>query len=120
MFRRLALVGLAFAAFTNAQERAERSRIHVDHYVIDAEINPRTQTISAGVHGKITPVDDNITTASFELNNALNVSRIVDETGPQISASRSTQDFALRLTFPNPLQKGKSSTLTFTYDGRLS
>jgi aminopeptidase N len=120
MFRRLGLVGFAFAAILSAQERAERSRIHVDHYVIDAEINPRTQTVSAVVQVRITPVDDNITTASFELNNALNVSRIVDETGRQISASRSTQDFSVRLSFPNPLQKGKSTTLTFTYDGRLA
>jgi aminopeptidase N len=120
MFRRLGLVGLALAACIHAQDRAERARIHVDHYVIDAEINPRTQTISAVVQVKITPIDDNITNASFELNNALTVSKIVDETGHQISASRSTQDFALRLSFPNPLQKGKSTTLTFTYDGRLS
>jgi aminopeptidase N len=26
----------------------------------------------------------------------------------------------VRLSFPNPLQKGKSTTLTFTYDGRLA
>jgi aminopeptidase N len=120
MFRRLGIAGLALAALVSAQDRPERSRIHVDRYAIDAEINPRTQTVSAVVQVHITPVDDNITTASFELNNALNVSRIVDETGRQIPASRSTQDFSIRLSFPTPLQKGKASTLTFTYDGRLA
>ena len=89
-------------------------------YAIDADINPRTQAITANVQMRFIPLDDNVTTASFELNNALNVSRIVDESGRQIPASRSTQDFSIRLSFPAPLQKGKPSTLTFTYDGRLT
>ena len=115
----LALAG-AFAGSLAAQDKGARERIHVDHYLIDADINPRTQTLSATVQVRLTPLDDNVTSASFELNNALNVSRVVDETGRQIPASRSTQDFSIRLSFPTPLQKGKSCTLTFTYDGRLN
>ena len=121
MFRRLGLVALVLASVGLAQqERAGRSRIDVLNYVIDADINPRTQAVTASVQVRIVPLDDNVSTASFELNNALNVSRIVDDTGHQIPASRSTQDFAIRLSFPTPLQKGKPSTLTFTYDGRLA
>ena len=117
----LALVGLATGALVCAQqERGAGNRIHVDNYAIDAEINPRTQVLSANVQVKFTPLEDNITSASFELNNALNVSRIIDDGGRQIQASRNTQDFSLRLSFPNPLPKGKQSTLTFTYDGRLN
>jgi Peptidase family M1 domain len=103
-----------------AQDRGARSHINVESYAIDAEVNPRTQVISANVQVRFVPLDDNVTSASFELNNALNVSRIVDDSGKQIPASRSAQDFSIRLSFPNPLTKGKPSTLTFTYDGRLT
>lgn len=121
MFRRLGLVSLAIASAALAQqERVSRSRIDVQNYIIDADINPRTQAVTASVQVRFVPLEDNVSTASFELNNALNVSRIVDDTGHQIPASRSTQDFAIRLSFPTPLQKGKPSTLTFTYDGRLA
>lgn len=121
MLRRVLAAGLALAGVCGAQqERTRSSRINVENYVIDADINPSTQALAANVQVRFIPLDDNITTASFELNNALNVSRIVDDTGHQIPASRSTQDFSIRLNFPTPLQKGKASTLTFTYDGRLA
>lgn len=124
MFRSIGIAGLALAAAVGgnvwAQEKGSRARIDVQHYVINADVNPRTQALSANVQVRLVPLDDNITTASFELNNALNVSRIVDDTGRQIPASRSTQDFSIRLSFPTPLQKGRPSTLTFTYDGRLN
>ena len=59
------------------------------------------------------------TRASFELNNALNVSRVVDGQGKQIPASRNQQDFTVRLSFDQPLPKGQPVTITFYYDGRL-
>lgn len=112
-------VGLvATAAIAPAQER--RSRIDVEHYVINAEINENTQTLAAKAAVRFIPLEDNVTTATFELNNALNVSRVVDESGKQIPASRSQPDFTVRLSFDQPLLKGKPVTVTFDYDGRLS
>jgi len=117
----LTFVALLAATFAQGQERsASLGRIDVDHYKIDAEVNPRTQSIAATVEVHFTAVDNNISTVGFELNNALNVSRVVDDAGRQIPASRTQQDFTLRLTFPEPLVKGKATTLTFTYDGRLA
>ena len=58
-------------------------------------------------------LDNDISTASFELNNAFNVSRVVDDAGHQIPASRSGQDMGVRLSFPAPLVKGKPTTVTF-------
>ena len=101
-------------------EVARRARIDVENYAIDAEINPHTQALTANVKVRFLPLDNDISIASFELNNALNVSRVVDDAGHQIPASRSGQDFGLRLSFPAPLAKGKPTTLTFTYDGRLT
>ena len=61
-----------------------------------------------------------ITSASFELNNALNVSQVVDDQGKQIPASRNQQDFTVRLSFDQPLPKGQPVTVTFYYDGKLT
>ncbi|HLJ17387.1 MAG TPA: M1 family aminopeptidase [Bryobacteraceae bacterium] len=107
------------ASFAPAQTQMRQARIDVQHYTIEAEINPRTQTLAAKVQMDFTPLDD-ATTAAFELNNALNVSNVVDGTGRQIQASREQQDFSIHLNFPDPLPKGKASSLIFTYDGHLT
>ncbi len=114
---RIILVLAASATCLTAQER--RSRIDVEHYVINAEINENTQTLAARVVVRFTPLED-INNATFELNNALNVSRVVDQSGRQIPASRSQQDFTVRLNFDQNLPKGKPVSLTFDYDGRLT
>ena len=101
-----------------AQDR--RSRIDVELYTIDAEVSPASQSLTAKASVRFVPLDDNITTAAFELNNALNVSRVVDDKGKQIPASRNQQDFTVRLSFEQPLVKGQAVTLTFFYDGKLS
>lgn len=103
-----------------SSDQLHRSRIDVDHYAIDAEINQHTQSLTARVVVRLTALDDNIRDAAFELNNALNVSKVVDDGGKQISANRSQSDSTVRLSFPDALPKGKPVTLTFTYEGRLS
>src|SRR5260370_30020062 len=120
MFRKTVLAALAVVSILAAQEKSGRSRIDVQSYAIDADVNPNTQALTANVQVRFVPVDGDISSAAFELSNALNVSRIVDDSGRQIPASRNTQDFSLRLTFPAPLPKGKAPTLTFTYDARLT
>jgi hypothetical protein len=117
----LALASLAFAPLLAAQEGGSKSgRLDVTNYAIDADINPRTQTLSANVKVQFVALANDISSASFELNNAFNVSRVVDDSGHQIPASRSGQDMSVRLSFPAPLVQGKATTLTFTYDGRLT
>ncbi len=121
MSRKILLAALALGPLLCAQDRGGKSgRIDVDNYAIDAEINPRTQTLTANVKVRFVAQDNDISTVSFELNNALNVSRVVDDAGRQIPASRSGQDMGVRLSFPAPLVKGKTTTVTFTYDGRLT
>jgi hypothetical protein len=112
---------VALAALAGAQDKGgKRARIDVENYSIDAEINPHTQSLSANVKVRLIPLDNDISSASFELNNALNVSRVADDTGRQIPASRTAQEFTVQVNFPAPLIKGKATTLTFTYDGRLT
>jgi hypothetical protein len=118
---KILLAALALAPFLAAQDKGGKAgRIDVDHYAIDADINPRTQTLTANVKVRLVALDSDVSTASFELNSAFNVSRVVDDSGHQIPASRSGQDMGVRLSFPAPLPKGKPTTVTFTYDGRLT
>ncbi|MDE3157767.1 MAG: peptidase M1 [Acidobacteriota bacterium] len=112
------LLLLAGSVRASAQER--RNRIRVVAYAIDAEVSPNTQSLSAKATVQFVPLDDNTTAATFELNNALNVSRVVDAAGKQIPASRNQQDFTVRLNFEAPLAKGRPVSVTFYYDGRLS
>ncbi|MCC6393943.1 MAG: hypothetical protein IT167_25320, partial [Bryobacterales bacterium] len=111
---------LAGPVFAPAQERDRRAKVDVEKYVIDAEINPATQTLFAKVRMQFTPLDDRISGLVFELNNALNVSQVTDESGHQVPTSRSQQDYTLHLSFNDPLPKGKPAVLNFQYDGRLS
>ncbi len=116
---RFALLPVLLLATNAFAQDSRRSRIDVESYLIDAEINPRTQTLTATAQVRFIPLDDS-SAAAFELNNALNVSRIVDGGGRQIVASRSQQDFRLNLNFPEQLAKNKPASLTFTYEGKLT
>ena len=115
----IAVAVVAAAAAAQAQED-KGTRIDVESYTIDAQVNPDTQTLSARAAVRFTPLDDQTNTATFELNNNLTISRIVDGQGQAIQAARNQQDNSVRLTFPASLQKGQPVDLTFTYDGRLT
>ena len=118
--RQLALVLTLALAASAAWAQDRRSRIDVEQYTIDADVSPAAQSLTAKASVRFIPLDDNITSAAFELNNALNVSRVVDGAGKQIPASRNQQDFTVRLSFEQPLVKGQPVTITFFYDGKLS
>jgi tetratricopeptide (TPR) repeat protein len=120
MLRKSLLAALALASLGAQEKGAKRAHIDVENYVINAEINPHTQALTANVQVRFIPLDSDTSSFSLELNNGLNVSKIVDDSGRQIPASRNSQDYSLRLNFPAPLAKGKPVTLTFTYDGRLT
>src|SRR5713101_4031692 len=118
MFERISFVLAVFVMAGLAQER--KALIDVDSYVIDADINQRTQSLAAKAAVRFTPLGDNTSSVAFELNNALNVSKVLDEQNRQVPSSRSQQDFTVHLNFNEPLEKGKPVTVTFFYDGRLS
>jgi aminopeptidase N len=113
----IALILLSAAAVVSAQRRP--ARIDVQHYDIDAEIDPQAQTLRAKTRVEFTPQDET-SSAVFELNNALDVSKVENEAGLQIAATRSHQDFSVNLSFPEPLPKAKPATVVFYYDGRLT
>jgi tetratricopeptide (TPR) repeat protein len=101
------------------QGQAQRPRMDVDSYTIDAQVDPNAQTIRATAKVRFTPLDD-LTSVSFELNNALNLDSVTDEAGRQVPASRVAQDMTVRLSLAETLPKGKPATLTFVYGGKLT
>ncbi len=117
------LLLLSLAAAGVAQDRGgddKRARIDVESYVIDAQINPDTQTLTARATVRFVPLDDQTSAVTFELHNSLNISRIVDDKGQQLQSSRNQADNSVRVTLPNGLPKGQAATLIFNYDGRLT
>jgi hypothetical protein len=98
---------------------AEKSRIKAEDYVIDAEIVPKTHHLTAHAKVKFTALDD-VNFATFELNNGLRPTRVVDDKGKVLSAERISQDNAVRVVFPAGLTKGATATLTFDYEGNLN
>ena len=120
MASRASMALALLAALTPAaMAQQKRERIDVEHYTVDARIDPRTQTLAATAELRFIPVDE-VSSAQFELNNALSVSKVEDASGRQVPASRNQQDFTVRLSFPEALPKGKASTVRFTYDGKLT
>ncbi len=97
---------------------AEKTRLHVDDYQIDAELTPHTHKISARAKVKFTALED-INATTFELHNGLRVNKVTDEAGQSLSPERISQDFTVRVQLSKPLNKGSSTTLTFDYDGTL-
>jgi tetratricopeptide (TPR) repeat protein len=109
---------LVLATFGWTQEKQGAS-IQVQKYTIDADINPRTQSITATAKIDFTPLD-NSNDISFELNNALTVSKAVDSAGQPLTTSRNPQDFTVHVSFPNGLVKSQPSEISLTYDGKLT
>src|SRR5208283_703631 len=97
---------------------AEKTRLRVDDYQIDAELTPHTHKITAHAKVKFTALED-INAASFELHNGLQVSKVTDESGQTLSPERISQDSTVRVQLSKPLSKDGSTTLTFDYDGTL-
>ncbi len=104
-----------------AQERAQqaRARIDVQTVALDAQIDPAAQTLSATAKVTFIPLD-NTSSVTFELNNALNLTRVTDVEGRQITASRFGEDMSVRLSMPQVLPKGQPATVVFVYSGKLT
>jgi len=97
---------------------AEKARLRVDDYQIEAELTPHLHQISARAKVKFTAIQD-LNTAIFELHNGLRVTRVLDDQNQPLSAERVTQDSTVRVPLPAGLSKDNSTTLTFEYEGEI-
>ena len=97
---------------------AEKARLHVDDYQIEAELEPHLHQIKARAKVRFTALQD-LNVAVFELNNDLRVTRVYDEKNQPLALERVTQDSTVRVPLPAGLSKDSSMTLTFEYEGQL-
>jgi len=97
---------------------ADKARLRVDDYQIEAELSPHLHQITARAKVKFTALQD-LNVAVFELNNALRVTRVLDASNKPLNAEHLTQDFTVRVPLTDGLTKGSSTTLTFEYEGAL-
>ncbi len=109
----ISLVALGATAFA-----AEKQRIQINDYAIQAVVSPQTHQIKAQARVKFTAIED-LNIAVFELHNDLRPTRVVDASGEVLPVERVSQDSTVRVSLPNPLTKGTSSTLTFEYEGAI-
>jgi hypothetical protein len=98
---------------------AEKPRLQVSDYVIEATVVPGSHHLTARAQVKFSALED-LATATFELHNALRLTRVTDSEGHQLAAERVTQDSTVRVSLPAGLQKGAGTTLNFEYEGTLS
>ena len=97
---------------------ADKPRMRVDDYQIAVELLPETHHLSAHAVVKVTALED-MSTASFQLNNALRVTKLVDGANKPLTPERNTQDSSIRFGLNSGLQKNTSTTFTFDYEGTL-
>jgi Peptidase family M1 domain/Tetratricopeptide repeat-like domain len=97
---------------------AEKPRLQVNDYAIQAVVIPQNHQIKAIARVKFTALDD-ISIAVFTLHNGLKPTRVLGPTGEELTAERVSQDATVRISLPGTLSKGSSTSLTFEYEGTL-
>jgi tetratricopeptide (TPR) repeat protein len=90
----------------------------VDDYQIDAELLPQNHKLTARAVVKITALED-VSVASFQLNNSLRITKLVDAANKPLNPERNTQDSSVRFALNGGLAKNASTAITFDYEGTL-
>jgi tetratricopeptide (TPR) repeat protein len=97
---------------------AEKMRLRVDDYQIDAELSPHSHKLAARAKVKFTPLED-LSVVTFEFNNGLRLTKVLDNNNKPLNAERVTQDSTVRIPLTNGLPKDTATTMTFEYEGVL-
>ncbi|MGA8937885.1 MAG: M1 family aminopeptidase [Acidobacteriaceae bacterium] len=115
---RFAMIALALAiAAVNAQAAIPlRPQIDVTGYVIRVDLDPSSGRLSATTSVTFTALED-VDTAVFGLNNALQPTSIRDSTNTELNYVRNVGDSTVSVTPVAVIHKGASVTWTFVYAG---
>jgi predicted negative regulator of RcsB-dependent stress response len=92
--------------------------LNISGYVIDAQINPATHTLSAQARVTFT-ANQASDAAVFELHGALRVTQVLDASGTALNGERGGND-TVRVTPAQGLVAGQTYTWTFSYTGQLT
>ena len=96
-----------------------RPQIQVTGYKIDADLEPATNKLTATAAVTFTALDD-LTSATFELNNGLQITKLTDASSKPLNSERLSTNSTVSIALPTPLAKGTSTTWTFVYTGMLT
>jgi aminopeptidase N len=112
-------LGLFLASVANRPAMAaEKPRMRVDDYQIDVELLPQSHKLTARATVKVTALED-LSVATFQLNNALRITKLTDASNKPLTPERNTQDSSVRFALDSGLVKNASSTFNFEYEGTL-
>jgi predicted negative regulator of RcsB-dependent stress response len=110
---------LLLPAWQGAYAAPVREQMNITGTVITANLDPSTGRLTATADVSFTALED-LTSASFELNNGLNVTSLTDNAGNALNSERLAANFSVRVTLPTPLAKGSANTFHFAYAGTLT
>jgi aminopeptidase N len=117
----MVLAGMVFLPEAGrAQGRGAAGRIDVEEIRVTADVNPRTQAISAKARVRFRAVDDRISSATFELHNAMTVTGVTYLDDSRVEASRNSNEFSVRLTLDPPMVKDSTREVVISYEGKLT
>src|SRR5207249_12111676 len=83
---------------------AEKMRLRVDDYQIDAELSPHSHKLPPKGKVKFTAVED-LNISSFEFPQGLRGNKVLHEGGKPLSTERVTQDSTVRVQLPEWVSK---------------
>jgi len=116
----LAFASAAFFALGSAAlaQNSTRQPINVTGYAITAEVDPTAQRLTATAQVTFTAAQD-ITSATFELNNGLRITKITGPDGKPLDSDRDARRSTVTVSLPAQMASGTTATFTFTYAGIL-
>ena len=117
---RLTIAALFSFSLLTAQLLAApaRPQLQVTGYVINADLDPSVNRLSATAAVTFTALED-LTAPVFELNNGLQITKVTDANRKPLEAERLTSNSTIRFSLANPIPKGTSTTYYFEYSGTL-
>ncbi len=114
----LCVVFLVCLTTNRPAQAAEKTRLRADDYQIEVELLPQTHKLTAHATVKVTALED-LNVATFQLNNALRITKLTDANNKPLTPERNTQDSTVRFALNSGLAKNASTTFTFEYEGTL-
>ncbi|HEY4379663.1 MAG TPA: M1 family aminopeptidase [Acidobacteriaceae bacterium] len=116
----VAIAILAVCAFSlPASAAPARPQLNITGYVITADLDPAINKLTGTADVTFSALED-LTSATFELNNGLAITKLTDSKGTALNSERLTANSTVRVTLSAPLPKGTSETYHFEYSGVLT
>ncbi|MHB1937368.1 MAG: M1 family aminopeptidase [Acidobacteriaceae bacterium] len=108
------IVPLGLAQADQPAKSTPKGAIQIRHYLIDVSLDPARHSLTATTRVDFTALE-NLATVEFQLNPALRVTIVTDESGNRLSATQGEEKIVV--TPDHAVDKGSAAAWTFTYNG---